>query len=56
MSYRLAMGVAAVVRLGLIQLTPFPDRGAIRRREEALRTWASILRWSLGLTIPPGAS
>ena len=56
MSYRLAMGVAAVVRLGLIQLTPFPDRGAIRRREEALRKWASILRWSLGLTIPPGAS
>ena len=54
--YRFSMGVAAVVRLGLIQLTPFLDRGAIRRREEALRKWASILRWSLGLNIPPSGS
>ena len=54
--YRFSMGVAAVVRLGLIQLTSFLDRGAIRRREAALRKWASILRWSLGLNIPRSGS
>jgi GT2 family glycosyltransferase len=54
--YRFAMGAAAIVRLGLIQLTPLLDRGAIRHRGDALRKWASILRWSLGLNTPPDAN